>query len=255
MCLLPGNCLSRDNLPRVHIGGLGRYLACPGSDQLKFLSYNLLKHKAFDELEGIVRKYSPDALCLQEANVFALPAEIGNLRLAVATEKNRLGLAIYLNRTHGLEAADSFRLKDATYDRIASPAHERLLGVSARHGITGEKFTVGSFHASPLTALNSVRRTQIRQGLEKLEVLGRGAPLMMLGDFNYPIFRNRLERELLAADAKLYTSDRRTYKSYGVVRGFFDFAAGRNMELQWMRTLKKGVSDHLPVLLRASFGD
>lgn len=218
---------------------------------MQLLSYNLLKNRAFDELSGLSKKYSPDILCLQEVDVHKLPRELGHLTLAIGTEKNRLGLAIYLDSSrYSIEDVNSFSLKHSYYDRIAAPAHERLLGVLAKNKLTGESFTVGSFHASPLTALNAVRRDQIRDGLGKLNTLGLGSPLIMLGDFNYPIFRERLRREMESSGFELYTSNSRTYKNK-IVRGYFDFAIGRSFSTRWLRTLKQGNSDHLPILLKA----
>ena len=53
-------------------------------------------------------------------------------------------------------------------------------------------FIVASFHAAPLTALNSLRRHQIRAALKELSTLGKGAPILMVGDFNYPVFKENL---------------------------------------------------------------
>lgn len=221
---------------------------------MQLLSYNLLKNRAVKELDGLALKYSPDVLCLQEVDVHKLPKELGHLELAIGTEKNRLGLAIYVDTSkYEIEATASYSLRHSHYDRIAAPAHERLLGVRAVNRITNEKFAVGSFHASPLTALNAIRREQIQDGLQRLDLLGTGAPLMMLGDFNYPIFRARLEREMQNAGYKLYTSNQQTYRNYKVVKGYFDFAAGRKFSLNSLKTLKQGLSDHLPILLNAEF--
>lgn len=73
---------------------------------------------------------------------------------------------------------------------------------------------------------------------------------MMLGDFNYPVFRRRLEQELMTSGYSLYTSNRPTYPGFGVRGGYFDFAAGRHITLQWLKTLKRGASDHLPILAK-----
>lgn len=220
---------------------------------MQFLSYNLLKHRAVAELEALVDSHAPAVLCLQEVNVETMPQRIDNLELAIGTQKNRLGLAVYVDTDrYSVEDSASFRLKDAHYDRIAAPAHERLLGVRVKNRETEEKFSVGSFHASPLTALNAVRRTQIREGLEKLNELGEDSPLIMLGDFNYPIFRKRLEREVEATGYRLLTSDGQTYRNYKVVRGFFDFAVTKGFGDVSLRTLTQGNSDHLPILAKVT---
>lgn len=214
------------------------------------LSYNLLKHRASSELERLTRDHHPDAVCLQEVNVHSAPRKLGDLELVIGTERNRLGLAVYLNmKKFEIEDARSFKLRDGTYDRLAKPAHERLLGVRAKSRRTGDSFVVGSFHASPLTALNTIRRDQIYNGLERLEELGEGSPLVMLGDYNYPIFRKRLELEMLNAGFDLMFSNLPTFQNR-MVTGHFDFAVSKDFTMNWVKTLKRGVSDHLPILAK-----
>lgn len=216
---------------------------------MKFLSYNLLKHRAVAELEALVDLHGPAVLCLQEVNVHVMPKFLGPLELAIGTEKNRLGLAVYVDtERYSIEQVQAFKLRDAHYDRLASPAHERLLGVHMSSRETGQQFTSGSFHASPLTALNAVRRHQIREALERLDSLGEGSPLMMLGDFNYPVFRTRLQREIKLSGYELLTSDSVTYRNYRVVRGYFDFAVARGLGPITLKTLAQGESDHMPIL-------
>lgn len=218
---------------------------------MHLLSYNLLKNKAVGELPGLIRKHRPDVLCLQEVDVHLLPNELEGMKLMIGTERNRLGLAIYLDEErYEAERTGSFALRSSHYDRLATPAHERLLGVTVSARETGERFTVGSFHASPLTALNAIRRDQIHAGLDNLKMLGNGAPLMMLGDFNYPMFRRRLAQELNTSGFDLFTPDKETYRSQ-LTTGYFDFAAGKNFSFEWLHTLKQGLSDHLPILLKA----
>lgn len=217
---------------------------------MRVLSYNLLKHKASKELELLADQHNPAAFCLQEINVAQAPKSIGDLELVIGTEKNRLGLAVYVN-TKEFEpvAASSYKLKDATYDKLAKPAHERLLGVRVKHRKTGGEAVIGSFHASPLTALNAVRRSQIHDGLKHLDQLGDGAPLLMLGDYNYPVFRKRLEHEVSAAGYNLVFSDAHTYKS-PIYRGHFDFMVAKDFKVDFLTTLKRGMSDHLPILAK-----
>lgn len=219
---------------------------------MKFLSYNLLKHKAIGEVDFLSLIHAPDVMCLQEVDTSKFPKYIGNLELAIATEKNRLGLAVYVNTaSYRIEEVAAFQLKGGNYDRIASPAHERLLGVHISDRSGSEAFTVGSFHASPLTALNSVRRGQIKQSLKSLTELGDGSPVMMLGDFNYPIFRKKLEAEVKSLGYQLLTSNEQTYRNK-LVRGYFDFAVHQGFSVKSLKTLRQGASDHLPILAEAT---
>ena len=62
---------------------------------MKVISYNLRKHRAAGELTALAQRYGADVLCLQECDTADMPASIGGLKLANATSRNRLGLAVY----------------------------------------------------------------------------------------------------------------------------------------------------------------
>ena len=220
---------------------------------MRVLSYNLEKFKATDELIALAEHYDLDVLCLQECDSAQLPAELGGLHLADSTKGNRLGLAIYYQRSRYTSvAAQTFALKKSLHDRIAAPAHERLLANRLRDLATGQEFTVASFHASPLTALNSLRRAQIALAHEQLAEFGSGNPELMVGDYNYPMFKNRLSARVGKTGHDLTLSDERTYTRYKFVRGHFDFATSVGMRIHSVETLPQGKSDHLPILVTAT---
>jgi endonuclease/exonuclease/phosphatase (EEP) superfamily protein YafD len=221
---------------------------------VRTLSYNLEKHKAAGELVALTERYDLDILCLQECLTTALPAELGPLHLADSTHRNRLGLAIYhrRDRYESLETK-AFELKKGWHDRIASPAHERLLAARLRDVEHDRELLVASFHASPLTALNSLRRHQIASAHERLRELGPGLPTLMVGDYNYPLGKARLGSRMLKGGYDLTLSDARTYTRYKVVRGHFDFATSAGMTIHGIETLPRGASDHLPIVVNSSY--
>lgn len=220
---------------------------------MRTLSYNLEKHKAAGELVALTERFDLDIVCLQEALTTDLPAELGPLHLADATRRNRLGLAIYhrRDRFESLETR-AYALKKGWHDRIAAPAHERLLAARLRDIENDRELLVASFHASPLTALNSLRRHQIAAALAHLRELGPGLPALMVGDYNYPLGRARLGTRMLKGGYELTFSDARTYTRYKVVRGHFDFATSAGMEIEGIQTLPRGASDHLPILVTST---
>lgn len=117
---------------------------------MKVISYNLRKHRAAGELAALVDEHDPDILCLQECDVPELPDRIGGLVLADATQGNRLGLALfYRESTYRLLGIRTLGLKKSLHDRIAKPAHERVLGARLRDIDDGGEFIVASFHAAP----------------------------------------------------------------------------------------------------------
>jgi endonuclease/exonuclease/phosphatase family metal-dependent hydrolase len=219
---------------------------------MRVISYNLRKHRAAGELAMLVERHNADVLCLQEADTADIPDLIGGLRLADATARNRLGLAVYY-RENTYRAVDvrSLALKKSLHDRVLKPAEERLLGVRLHDIDENRDVIVASFHAAPLTALNSLRRHQIRTALGELSQLGAGLPALMVGDFNYPVFKENLGQKVREQGYELSLSDSRTYTRYKFFRGHYDFATSLGFEIERVRTLPQGRSDHLPILVTA----
>jgi endonuclease/exonuclease/phosphatase (EEP) superfamily protein YafD len=221
---------------------------------MKIISYNLRKHAAAAELESLIERWEANVLCVQEADTTDLPDHIAGLKLARATARNRLGLALYYREnTFRLEDVVMMSLKKSMHDRLLRPAHERLLGARLFDIDAGRQVIVASFHAAPLTALNSLRRHQIQSALGALQQLGPGAPSLMVGDYNYPIFKERLSERIRGAGYDLTLSDARTYTRYRFFRGHYDFATSAGLSIDDVTTLPQGKSDHLPILVRASY--
>ena len=220
--------------------------------RVRTISYNLRKNRAIGELATLVDAHGAELLCLQEADTVNLPARIGSLSLVRATERNRLGLAMYIDddRFH-VRSAHAFQLKKSLHDRLLSPAHERLLGARIRDRESGSDFIAASFHAAPLTALNSLRRTQIRTAIDELDGLGPGLPTLMVGDYNYPVFQDRLTATMLESGYNTNFSDKRTYNRYFLFRGHYDFVTSTGFDISQVQTLGRGSSDHLPILVTA----
>jgi len=221
---------------------------------MKVISYNLQKHRAAGELVELASVHDPDILCLQECDVQDLPEQVGDLVLADATQGNRLGLALfYRASTFRMLAVKTIELKKSLHDRIAKPAHERVLGVRLHDIDEARELIVASFHAAPLTALNSLRRHQIRAALTQLSTLGPGLPQLMVGDYNYPVFKENLGNAVRDHGYALTLSDDHTYTRYRVFRGHYDFATSTGFEIERVTTLPQGMSDHRPILVTARF--
>ncbi|WP_406246373.1 endonuclease/exonuclease/phosphatase family protein [Microbacterium sp. M] len=219
---------------------------------MKVISYNLRKHRAAGELEALVNEHGADVLCLQECDVSALPDRVGDLVLAQATQGNRLGLAVYYREnTFRLHSLRAIELKKSLHDRMLKPAHERVMGVRLYDIDDGREMIVASFHAAPLTALNSLRRNQIRSALTELERLGPGIPILMVGDYNYPVFKENLGQTVRDHGYTLTLSDERTYTRYRVFKGHYDFATSEGFDIDSIRTLPQRASDHRPILITA----
>lgn len=221
---------------------------------IKVVSYNLRKNHATGELDDLAHDFEPDVLCLQEADTDGLPGMFGRLHLADATTHNRLGLAVYYRRDRfQLLETSAYELKKSMHDRVLAPAHERLLGTLLEDAVTGQEVVVASFHAAPLTASNSLRRKQIRAAYRELLHLGGEAPMIMVGDYNYPFFKKSLSERLRESGYELALSDRRTYTRYKLFRGHFDFVTSSGVDVSGVETLPRGDSDHMPILVSADY--
>lgn len=223
---------------------------------MRVISYNLRKHAAIGELSDLIAEHEPNLLCLQEIDTDRMPDDLGPMHLADATRGNRLGLAIYYHheRFAALETKAS-SLKRSLHDVIAKPAHERLLGSLLYDRKHEREVVIGSFHAAPLTALNSLRRTQIHAAHEALDSFGAELPTLMVGDFNYPWFQEFLSSTVQRSGHEVTLSDARTYTRYKFFRGHFDFATSIGMALTTVQTLPQGVSDHMPILVNADYAE
>ena len=223
---------------------------------MRVISYNLRKHRAIGELVGLAERHAPDILCLQECDTADLPPQIHELRLADSTSRNRLGLAVYYrdDRFRALRM-QSFMLKKSLHDHLLRPAHERLIGVRLYDLQEERELIVASFHAAPLTALNSLRRHQINSALGELQLLGPGLPTLMVGDYNYPVFKENLGEKVRDSGYELTLSDKRTYTRYKFFRGHFDLATSVGLDIHGIETLPRGSSDHMPIKVDASYSE
>lgn len=221
---------------------------------MRVISYNLRENHASGELVSLVSRFDPDVLCLQECGSTGLPDNIGALHLAGATLRNRLGLALYYRQKRfTLVTAESFALKKSLHDHVLAPADERLIGTRLRDEDEGREVVMASFHAAPLTALNSLRRAQINAAHERLRELGASAPTLMVGDYNYPWFHKSLRARMVQSGYELSLSDQTTYARYRYFKGHFDFATSVGLSIDAVQTLPAGASDHRPIMVEADY--
>lgn len=224
--------------------------------ELNILSYNLRKHHASGELLDLARIYDLDVMCLQECDTQDMPERIDHLVLADSTKTNRLGLAVYYRDDRfELTGTRVFALRKSMHDRVMAPAHERLLAAKLHDTVIDKEILVGSFHAAPLTASNSLRRKQIAAAHDALRIMGPSLPTIMVGDYNYPWFRANLSERMEEAGYLLSFSDKPTYARYKYFKGHFDFVTSAHTRIDSIDTLPQGESDHLPILIRAGVDD
>ena len=192
-------------------------------------------------------------LCLQECDSSDLPPRLAHLTLADATRTNRLGLAVYCREDrYDIRSTRVFAVRKSLHDRVLAPANERLLAAHLHDRETGRDALVGSFHAAPLTASNSLRRKQIAGAHDGMRSLAPELPAVMVGDYNYPWFINGLERRLSGSGYELMRTTEPTYVRYRFFSGYFDFVTSTGFEIDHVDVLPAGASDHRPIKLDAA---
>lgn len=219
---------------------------------LSLLSYNLKFHAAYAEVADLAAEYTADIVCLQECFAKELHKTLGDLRLAAKTTTGELGLALYCRSPRfSVVTSTSHPLPLSLYERVRPEVRERLLIVELQDHIAHTKILVGILHATHLVATNQLRRQQIRYALSVLNDLSQDAPVILVGDYNYPFFHRRLNRFVRKHGYQLAKGDGHTFKN-DFFMGKFDFASVANVASAQVEALPYGVSDHAPVLLRTA---
>jgi endonuclease/exonuclease/phosphatase (EEP) superfamily protein YafD len=76
-------------------------------------------------------------------------------------------------------------------------------------------------------------------------------PTLMVGDYNYPVFKENLGQKVREQGYELTLSDAHTYTRYRFFKGHYDFATSVGIDIERIRTLPQGLSDHRPILVTA----
>lgn len=223
---------------------------------LSVVSYNLKWHEAYPDLERLVTAHDPDIICLQECFTRKLQPRIGGLALAGRTTAGQLGLALYCRDSRfAVKNATSHALPVSLYERVRPDIRERLLVAKLYDNVAHTDIYAASFHATHLVASNRVRRQQMRYAFAVLSKLCGGAPAILAGDYNYPLFHRGLGRFIQKNGYHLVKSNAHTFKGYIFNVDFtcnIDFASVTNVSHATATTLPSGLSDHAPVLVKVS---
>jgi exodeoxyribonuclease-3 len=216
------------------------------------ISYNLWQSRAQRELTELVATYKPDLLCLQEVSGSRLPISLGDLRLAATTLTNSYRVALYVREERfEIVRGTSFRLFRSLHDRLLGYTGERLAAAHLRDKVTGRDLVAASLHATPLTDPNSSRLRQVSDAHRHLRRMGKNLPVVMAGDFNYPILTSTLRLHAWSQGFKLHRSRTGTYQSHHrkYLRGSFDLATTSGLMVEEIVTLPQKASDHKPIRL------
>ena len=186
-----------------------------------------------------------------------MPSKIGNLHIQGTTKTGHLGLAIYADKQRFSNLHTESCLLEETfyekilYKKILSQDRERLLFVEFYDNSLKKKIHIASFHATHLVTPNSMRRHQIADAYKKLSRGDEDTPVIMVGDYNYPMFKKQLRYFIESYGYEMLLADRPTYKNL-FFKGHFDFVTSLNAQIETVKTLPRGLSDHMPILISAA---
>ena len=82
---------------------------------------------------------------------------------------------------------------------------------------------------------------------------GPHLPTLMVGDYNYPFFKDNLNVHMRESGYDLSLSDSTTYTNYKFFKGHFDFVTSIGLQIGNVQTLPRGASDHMPILVTADY--
>lgn len=214
-------------------------------NSINVLSYNLHYHLAYKEVFGVAKAQNIDIICLQECNSRQLSPTIGEYSLACKTNHEDLGLAIYCR-------ADRVKLIKSSCHILHKSFYEKLFRWSNERALVGEFYdrqsrrniTIVSLHATHLVASNSLRRRQIGEVFCLFE--HQNAPVIIAGDYNYPLFHSKLKNFITEKKYELHTPPDATFKARKY-KGKFDFISTRHVLSARLSVLPQGGSDHSPI--------
>jgi endonuclease/exonuclease/phosphatase family metal-dependent hydrolase len=135
-------------------------------------------------------------------------------------------------------------LHKSVYEKLFGWNNERALVAEFYDYRSHRKIVIVSLHATHLVASNSLRRRQIGEVFRRLE--HQNAPVVIAGDYNYPLFHSKLKTFITEKEYELHIPPDVTYKARKY-KGKFDFVSTRHVLSTQLSVLPEGQSDHSPI--------
>ena len=230
--------------------------------EIKTLTYNLNFGKAWNKIGGIIKSTKPDIIALQEINTadenliqirkygYEL-AEYSNSKLKF---NNIFGIATFYRKEKlSFIRASSFDLPFGIHEIfqffLFGGRRQRTVLKTEFQFKSNKKLNLWNVHFSAFT-MNRLRIKQLEETLEHLK--NDIQPTIMLGDFNYPYGRKKLEELFDAYDLKEATTNvHHTFKStmpFMPVKFKLDYIFYKNLKHVETSKIDTTLSDHLPIV-------
>lgn len=249
------------------------------------MTYNTCFNQAVNKLTDIIQKYQPDILCLQEIDTTGDNLKkIASYGYTLADYSNSFikfgkifGLAtFYKNGIFKMSKSNTIFLRRSIFEFITSirrliKGENQLRTVLTTKLIeTTNKKAVYLFNVH-LSAhgTNSIRIKQIKQVLKTILPL-YNHPIIMMGDFNYPYGRKKLEEITKSSNLKEATNNipftftsfqNKSYSWFfwlgdkianliGYKHYKLDYVFYKNIKCLDSKMINVGFSDHFPIISR-----
>lgn len=227
------------------------------------MTYNLDFNSALEGSLKLIKKESPDFLCLQEINTSEKNLEkVENLGYTLIDFANSrvkwgkiFGVATFyknpriepieskgLNLPSGIFEAVEFFLKGGRLQRTI---------LTSQCKVGKETLTIVNIHLSPYST-NSLRDKQLHSTFKELR-LHEDKPVVILGDFNYPYNRSKFEEifkkyDLSEATTSIFNTFKSKIRILPFVKFKLDYVLFKGLKHNKTERINTHYSDHVPII-------
>lgn len=233
--------------------------------KISVLTHNLLFHRAFADIEHLLKTYKPDIACFQEVETdeedFVSLEKIGYKLADFSNSFIKIGkvfcvATFYKKETFEILQSQSITLPRTYYEIfwfLVRGAHNprTVLKTDFLSRNTQQKLTMYNVHLSVFTT-NGGRVKQIMKTLTDVSDTSDDH-VIVAGDFNYPYGRRRFESliktyGLAEATSNIYHTFERRVLGLFSLKLKDDYILYKNLKAIETKKVEKHFSDHYPIL-------
>ncbi len=255
--------------------------------EFSVLTYNTLFGKGKNSLQKIITEHKPDIICLQEIatsrkslkEVEALGYKLADYSNSFIKSGSIYGVATFYNPDKFQhKSSNSVILPFGIFDMVAHVIRILKMGRSKRSTLisnfriiaSNKTITTYNIHLTCFGA-NSIRLKQLHKTMTGIDMNIKN-PTVLVGDFNYPYHRKKLEKLMSSygfkeASNTIYSTMHHGFYPNNFAERFvnrlfikvfnnllkLDYVFYKNCRVISSQTLNIRFSDHLPIISRFSF--
>lgn len=227
---------------------------------LSVLTYNIDKNKGLPRLLALVERHHPDVVAIQECRIdhdsVALMKKYGyefsGHSYSFRHFFTKYSVATFYNpHTVQVDDASKLPLRIGFWDIVLFYRGGRRSVIKTPITIGSKKILIHNIHLSPFI-MNTLRVKQLRQIFESL--VDSDEAHIVLGDFNYPYGRKKLEHllesyDLHEASNKIFHTFRSTFR-FWPFKFKLDYIVYKNLQHVKTVQIDSFAPDHTPILAK-----